>query len=579
MKSRTSLQLNIQLNHIHCFDEGDGPGNAEPYLWTLFYKIDGDTFRFGNDNDPEEQLLWGAVTIEKRNPLHGNLNNNNVDEDDVVAIPPAIGKWETVLRPIPVTDNNKSMVAALSDDFTDLPGIAGVVVILMEEDNLSNDAVEAGYNAFCATFQAKMNQLINGRDLVRLAAGITEEMENDLEAAVREAVEAAIPDSMNFLEKVWNWIAGPDQTLGSASFRFGHDDLVAHGQILFRERWKEGVSVTTPLDINVKEFIIRGPGRVIESGGEWEIFGLASGIPLPVDQFIGEFGPPVTFTQSELAIQSFRHRSETARREGYAGAYPTFKTVRDKYGNEFGTTVFLTHEGADRNNVSWYALGMPDLEDFIARMKSAHTYAVQNGYVSGLPAFYEAPSILGILKAFENTSLHQLAGRTGSTVVRPKTNPILQTAAMHAGMELAGSANGGRYQAATRLSGEVVERAVKPQQGNQLLKHQALTEEVGKVNPVLTSIECGTVLIKPEFADLEYVKPADLGNPQLGDIPSRFIAAHDFAVKRGYVSGYPTFFDRNMSFEMSGFDLRCGTVLLKQQAAVVKDVLTFKAPA
>ncbi|QJB31402.1 hypothetical protein HF329_08855 [Chitinophaga oryzae] len=574
MKSRTSLQLNIQLNHIHCFDEGDGPGNAEPYLWTLFYKIDGDTFRFGNDNDPDEQLLWGAVTIEKRNPLHGNLNRNSVDEGDIVAIPPAVGKWETVLRPIPVTDNNKSMVAALSHDFTDLPGIAGVVVILMEEDNLSNDAVQAGYDAFCATFQAKMNQLINGRDLVRLAAGITDEMENDVEAAVREAVESAIPDSMNFFEKVWNWLAGPDQTLGSASFRFGHDDLVRHGQILFRERWKEGVSVTTPLDVNVKEFIIRGPGRVIESGGEWEIFGQASATLLPVEQFIGEFGPPVTFTQSELAIQSFRHRSETARREGYPGAYPTFKTVRDKYGNEFGTTVFFTHEGAERSNISWYALGMPDLEDFIARMKSAHTYAVQNGYVSGLPAFYEAPSILGILKAFENTSLQRW---TGNTVGQSKPKPVQQPPVRHSSLALAGSANGGRHQTAAHLSDELVVSPVKPQQGNGLLKHQTLTEEIGKINPVLNSIECSTVFIKPDFADVEYVKLADLGNPKLGDIPSRFIAAHDYAVRRGYVSGFPTFFDRNMSFEMSGFDLRCGTVLLKQQAAVVKDVLTFKA--
>jgi hypothetical protein len=545
----------------------------------IVLQIDGDTFRFGNDNDPDEQLLWGAVTIEKRNPLHGNLDRNSVDEDDVIPIPSAIGKWETVLRPIPVTDNNKNLVAALSDDFTDLPGLAGVVVILMEEDNLDNAAVEAGYNAFCATFQTKMNQLINGNNLVRLAAGITQENENDLEAAVREAVESAIPDSMNFFEKVWNWIAGPDQILGSASFRFGHDDLVTHGQFLFRERWKEGVSVTTPPDIDVKEFIIRGPGRVIESGGEWEISGSASGISLPVEQFIGEFGPPVTFTQSELAIKDFRHRSETAHREGYPGGYPTFKTTRDNYGNEFGTTAFLTHEGADRSNVSWYALGMPDPEYFIARIKSAHKYAVQNGYVGGLPMFYEAPSILGILKAFEHTSLHQLAQWTGgvASLAKTKARTGLQNSAKYANRELAG--NGNQYQTEQHLPGEVAVSPLKTQSGNQRLKNLQITQKFEDINPVLASIDCGTILIKPEFAGLEYVRLKDLGSPKLGDIPSRFIAAHDYAVRHGYASGYPTFFDLNMSSEISGFDLRCGTVLLKREAAVLKDVLTFKAPA
>lgn len=421
----------------------------------------------------------------------------------------------------------------------------------MEEDNLSNNSAIAGYNAFCSTFEVKMNELIRTLDLIKLKLGITEEMEDGIEAAIREAVESAISDSMNIFEAAWNWIAGPDQTLGSASFRFGHDDLLEREQFLFKERWKNGVSVTTPLDTTVKEFIIRGPGRVVESGGEWEVFGTTTATP--VEQFIGEFGPPVTFSQGELAIQSFRHRAEVASREGYTGGFPTFKNTRDKHGNEFSTTIFLNREGAIWRNIEWILLGMPQLDDFVERIKASNSYARKNGFAGGFPTFYEKPSILKSITEFDG----DLAARSFSS---------------------AGTAGVGMKTNAADIVNYIIPNSIEPQRlFGEILSDRSVMVGMDKLAPAVSSIVCATVLIKTELAELRYIKLSDLGNPRINDINARFNATHNYAISNGFVGGFPTFFDQNFSLEISDFDVRCGTMLLKQEIAVAKDVLVWKS--
>ena len=54
------LNVSVKLNDAHRFDEGDGPGSAEPYLWTVFFKTDGDTVKVNSALKLEgtDRHLW-----------------------------------------------------------------------------------------------------------------------------------------------------------------------------------------------------------------------------------------------------------------------------------------------------------------------------------------------------------------------------------------------------------------------------------------------------------------------------------------------------------------------------------------
>ncbi|MCR6639835.1 MAG: hypothetical protein NVV82_12870 [Sporocytophaga sp.] len=55
---RNNLKVKFHFDRLHCHDEAGGWGNAEPYMWTVFFKMDGTTCRL-NDS----LLLEGTATI------------------------------------------------------------------------------------------------------------------------------------------------------------------------------------------------------------------------------------------------------------------------------------------------------------------------------------------------------------------------------------------------------------------------------------------------------------------------------------------------------------------------------------
>lgn len=221
--ARSLIRVNLELDSVFVHDEGDGWGDAEPYLWTVFFKIDGHTVSV-----TDSLTLSGPPTIATTPGSHGNLGTTDADEGDKIIIPSAIGEWETILKPIPTP----SSISSLAED---LGGVIGVVAVLMEEDNVSNDGAEAGHRALNRAVRDALQQVINTRSITN--QDINEDEIKAFESSIQSKVNDAVKDQQSFFENLWSWI-NPDDTIGSKVWTFKHDALDPSTVIRFSHRWK-----------------------------------------------------------------------------------------------------------------------------------------------------------------------------------------------------------------------------------------------------------------------------------------------------------------------------------------------------
>jgi len=221
------LNIEFKLDRIYCHDEGDGPGNAEPYLWTVFFKVDGDTLVVNSDG-PVAPFLQGAPTVVGTPGNHGNLGNTDVDEGDTVPVPAIIGEYRTIMKPIPLT----TPILGLKE----VGGMIGCIVVLMEEDNTSNAAIALGHEALDRTVRDKVAEVLS-----TLSISKTEPSDEDVEALtdqIGDAVEGAIGHGVSVFDWIVAW-GNMDDQIGSALFRFNHKQLEQSGgaSIPFSRRW------------------------------------------------------------------------------------------------------------------------------------------------------------------------------------------------------------------------------------------------------------------------------------------------------------------------------------------------------
>jgi hypothetical protein len=240
------LPTTVKLSSIHCRDEADGIGNAEPYLWTIFFKIDGETIK----HTPGQFVLNGNAVFKFGPGSHENLGTHAVDPGDTVQIPPAIGEFHTQLQPIILTNGTKTIP---------VPGIVGAIAVLMEEDNVSDSGAEKGHQALNNFVQTEINNFIHGINLIQFVGvehpedklnELIEAMKKKIQDGAAGVVSTAIEKAQGFWSNLWSGINADDK-IGSAVWTFSQQDIVQHHYaIALNQRWR--------------------------NEGDWEMFGVIS---------------------------------------------------------------------------------------------------------------------------------------------------------------------------------------------------------------------------------------------------------------------------------------------------------------
>ena len=231
-----TLNVILKLNEIICHDEGDGWGSAEPYLWVIFFKIDGlSVWQNGT-------MLGGEADFKFSRGSHNNLPNHDVDSGEVVEIPASVGEWSTILKPIEITD--------FQGNITEVSGIIGVVAVLMEEDNVSDDGAEAGHQGLNNYVKDSINNFISSINLWDFVnsddpAEDVQQKIDDLIRLIKDNIKSVVKDAIksnqNLLENLWAWI-DKDDKIGDVIWTYNATEIMSNSyNIALNKRWrKEG---------------------------------------------------------------------------------------------------------------------------------------------------------------------------------------------------------------------------------------------------------------------------------------------------------------------------------------------------
>lgn len=223
--------LSVALNQVTCLRPPRRPRRKPPYLWTVFFRLDGQTLQLS----PQFELQGGAK-FHFTQGSHGNLGFLPEEGPQALAIEPYLGQWETELQPIEVPFFDYAM-----------PGILGVAAVLMQENNVSDLGADAGHQALNDYVKEAVNQAVHNfhvkvidveniqPSLKRYFARQVDALADGIESEVRRAVVKAQTWSQN----LWS-LVDQDELIGYRVWDLMATELPTEGSYALEHVWQAG---------------------------------------------------------------------------------------------------------------------------------------------------------------------------------------------------------------------------------------------------------------------------------------------------------------------------------------------------
>ncbi|KVC81352.1 hypothetical protein [Burkholderia ubonensis] len=221
---------------IDSLEQRDPVRAGSPFMWAVFFKVDGSTLAVADDGSvtgncvvvalPGSHGDLGAptdaiVTV----PPHmldgvdgdGNAIGYVTDQMNVLTwtVSPSIAAFTDRIHPIKVAPSLQPIVGV------DKAGGFGVVVAALDEGgHLPEHAAEAGHRAFNTAVEDAINSLL--RDLGPGKPSITDQDITDIVGPISQKVHDAIVNDLSFIEKVWA-LTEADIEIGHKVWRWDQD--------------------------------------------------------------------------------------------------------------------------------------------------------------------------------------------------------------------------------------------------------------------------------------------------------------------------------------------------------------------
>lgn len=228
------VRVTVWLNRLFCVEGYEGldsffkpiPG-PEPYLWPLFFAIDGRDVLIrpvdDNEGNGPNIVLGGRPSIQKSTGAPDNMgaHGRKMFSGQEARVPGGTGMFvrESPAMRLPFPCDPLRPDGVL--------GTVGLVVGLWDHDESPHHSIRAGYEAFAEEMQRQLTNVIDGTPIIG-AGDLSQEELDTISERVRENVEKTVKASLSIGEmlSILLGFSGIDDQIGAAVFTYDLPGLV-----------------------------------------------------------------------------------------------------------------------------------------------------------------------------------------------------------------------------------------------------------------------------------------------------------------------------------------------------------------